>query len=43
MLKFVHGVQASNWAQGLYVAAGAAYVDNDYDLTTCWSGSNTLK
>ena len=26
------GASASRWAQGLYVAAGAAYVDNDYDL-----------
>jgi hypothetical protein len=33
MLKFVHGVQALIHGQGLYVAAGAAYVDNDYDLT----------
>lgn len=37
------GASANPWAQGLYVAAGAAYVDNDYDLTNRVSGSNTLK
>ncbi|MDW5429409.1 hypothetical protein R7J51_24060, partial [Acinetobacter baumannii] len=27
------GASTNRWAQGLYVAAGAAYLDNDYDLT----------
>ncbi|MFH3665248.1 ornithine uptake porin CarO type 2 [Acinetobacter baumannii] len=27
------GASTNPWAQGLYVAAGAAYVDNQYDLT----------
>ncbi|APV34769.1 ornithine uptake porin CarO [Acinetobacter soli] len=26
------GASQNRWAQGLYVAAGAAYLDNDYDL-----------
>ena len=26
------GASDNRWAQGLYVAAGAAYLDNDYDL-----------
>jgi len=27
------GASTNRWAQGVYVAAGAAYLDNDYDLT----------
>ncbi len=27
------GASPNRWAQALYVAAGAAYLDNDYDLT----------
>ncbi|RLL49082.1 hypothetical protein D9K79_03700 [Acinetobacter cumulans] len=27
------GESANPWAQGLYVAAGVGYIDNDYDLT----------
>ncbi|MDI3454813.1 ornithine uptake porin CarO type 4 [Acinetobacter sp. V89_4] len=27
------GASTNRWAQGLYVAAGAAYLDNDYDLS----------
>ncbi|NNH34654.1 ornithine uptake porin CarO [Acinetobacter sp. NIPH 2377] len=27
------GASTNRWAQGVYVAAGVAYIDNDYDLT----------
>ncbi len=36
------GASTNRWAQGLYVAAGAAYLDNDYDLTKR-SSDGTIK
>lgn len=36
------GASANRWAQGVYVAAGAAYLDNDYDLDRRVSGSRNF-
>ncbi|WP_151980197.1 ornithine uptake porin CarO [Acinetobacter guerrae] len=36
------GASANPWAQGLYVAAGAAYLDNDYDLKARAGSANDI-
>lgn len=36
------GASSNPWAQGLYVAAGAAYLDNDYDLAKRIGNGETL-
>ena len=43
MLKFVLGVPAQIHGPGyLYIAAGAAYLDNDYDLAKRIGNGDTL-
>lgn len=37
------GTNDNRFVKSLYVAAGAAYIDNDYDLSKNVSGSNTTK
>ncbi|MBJ8504772.1 MULTISPECIES: ornithine uptake porin CarO type 1 [Acinetobacter] len=36
------GASTNRWAQGLYIAAGAAYLDNDYDLAKRIGNGGTL-
>ena len=36
------GTSPSKWAQGVYVAAGVGYIDNDYDLQKRTSAGRTL-
>ena len=36
------GASPSKWAQGVYVAAGVGYIDNDYDLQKRTSAGRTL-
>ncbi|HHP6695677.1 TPA: ornithine uptake porin CarO type 1 [Acinetobacter baumannii] len=36
------GASTNPWAQGLYIAAGAAYLDNDYDLAKRIGNGDTL-